>query len=300
MSRYLLGQLSETEEAALEQAFFADDEMFERMWEVENDLVDRYVRGRLATDEREQFERHYLASPQHRRRVATARNLLDAADQSASAPGTLEARPSFLQRLTERMRFSPAWQFAMAAGMILLMAGGGWLLLERARLQNTIAAMQAENKAQKIREQELANQITAGTSQRDQLSVELERLRKQPTEPGQSPQPQPVLRIFSFALSPIGVRGSAGQILALPPDADQVQLQLTAPSGDWQSFQAGIRTAERKPVWSRQLKPRAGKVMVRVPAAKLPFNDYILTLSGVNRAGEIQEINRYSFRVIRD
>jgi hypothetical protein len=96
------------------------------------------------------------------------------------------------------------------------------------------------------------------------------------------------------------VRGSAAQPLAVGPDADQVQLQLTIPPGDWKSFQADI-TAERRPIWSRQqLKSRAGKVIVTVPAGKLPFNDYILTLSGTNRTGATEEINRYSFRVIRE
>jgi hypothetical protein len=68
----------------------------------------------------------------------------------------------------------------------------------------------------------------------------------------------------------------------------------------WKSFAVAIHTAERQPVWSqRQIKPRAGQVIVNVPADRLPFNDYILTLSGVDIAGHTLEINRYSFRVVR-
>jgi hypothetical protein len=78
-------------------------------------------------------------------------------------------------------------------------------------------------------------------------------------------------------------------------------LQLTLPPGDWQSFQVSIRPVRGQTFWSQQrLKPRAGKVIVNVPAAKLPFDDYILTLSGVDRAGKTEEITQYSFRVIRD
>lgn len=300
--RYLLGDLPESELAALEERCFADSETFERIWESENRLVDQYVRGRLSSADRARFEAHYLASPAHRQRVATARNLLAAADEFAHARSAPEIRPSFLQRLAEWRRLSPAWQLALAAGMLLLMAGGAWLLVERTRLSGELANLQTENAARQNREQELARQIASSQSERDQLSAELEQLRKQQNQarPIQSPTQQSVLTIFSFALSPISVRGSAAQPLAVGLGANQVQLQLTIPPGDWKSFQADI-TAERRPIWSQQqLKSRAGSVIVTVPADKLPFNDYILTLSGTNRAGATEEINRYSFRVIRE
>jgi len=302
IDRYLLGDLPESEQAALEERYFADNETFERICESENRLVDQYVRGRLNSAERARFETHYLASPVHRRRVATARNLLAAADEFAPARSAPEIRPSFWQRLIEWRRLAPAWQLAMAAAMLLLMAGGVWLLAERTRMRSELAKLQAENAARQNREQELARQIASGQSDRERLSAELEQLRKQQTQarPIQSPAPPSVLTVFSFALSPISVRGSAAQPLAVGLGANQVQLQLTIPPGDWKSFQADI-TAERRPIWSQQqLKSRAGKVIVTVLAGKLPFNDYILTLSGTNRAGATEEINRYSFRVIRE
>jgi len=301
--RYLLGDLPESEQAALEERYFADSEIFERIWESENRLVDNYVRGRLSPADRARFEEHYLASPIHRQRVATARNLLAAADEYAHAHNAPEVRPSFLQRLTAWSRLSPGWQLTMAAGMLSLMAGGLWLLVERTQLRGALRSLQTENVARQNRERELARQIAVEQSGRDQLSAELERLRKQQTEarPVQNPAPPSVLTIFSFALSPIGVRGSAGQIIEVTPNTDQVQLQLKIAPGDWQSFEASIQTAERQSVWSqRGLKPRAGKVIVNVPARKLPFNDYILTLTGANRAGEAREIDQYSFRVIRE
>ena len=97
------------------------------------------------------------------------------------------------------------------------------------------------------------------------------------------------------------MRGAAAQPLTVGPGADQVQLQLTVPPGGWKSFQANIKPLGGEPFWSQQrLKSRAGKVIVTVPAAKLPFNDYILTLSGADPAGRAEEISRYSFRVIRE
>jgi hypothetical protein len=139
--------------------------------------------------------------------------------------------------------------------------------------------------------------IEEGQSDRNRLAADFDRLRKEQTNPSSI---QPPLRIFSFALSPIGVRGSAREPLVVPPEADQVQLQLLLASGDRQGLQAVIKTAEGNPVWKKsQLKLRGGQVIVTVPAKKLPFDDYTLTLSALNQAGELEEINRYSFRVIR-
>src|SRR5262245_3880472 len=93
MARYLLGDLPETELEAVEQEYFADPEKFEEVWAAENNLVDRYVRGRLSRGERRLFERNYLQSPKHRDRVAIARKLIEAADrrtaESAPAPSKL-------------------------------------------------------------------------------------------------------------------------------------------------------------------------------------------------------------------
>jgi hypothetical protein len=56
----LVGRLTEDEQTAVEEEYFADPQKFEEVWAIENDLVDAYVRGRLPGGERELFERHYL------------------------------------------------------------------------------------------------------------------------------------------------------------------------------------------------------------------------------------------------
>ena len=295
MIRYLLGDLPESEGNALEERCFSDNETFDRMWENEIRLVDDYVRGKLGPHDRALFEGHYLASPVHRRRVATARNLLADAGLFADAGNAAEAH-AVLQRLTKWLSLSPAWQFAVTVTMLLLMAGAIWLLAEQSRLRGELANIQSENAAQQNRERELARLIEAGQSERNQLAADLDRLRKEQTENSS----RQALKVFSFAISPIGVRGSAGETLVVPPGADQVQLQLTLPTGDWKELQAEIKTADGKPVWrQRQLKPRGGHVIVTVSAKKLPFDDYILTLSEISHADEPDLINRYSFRIVR-
>src|SRR5262245_52027211 len=73
--RYLLGVATEQEKTALEETLFKDPAALEEISAVEDELIDDYLSGELATDERSQFERAYFASPQRRERVEFARTL---------------------------------------------------------------------------------------------------------------------------------------------------------------------------------------------------------------------------------
>jgi len=78
--KYLLGELAEADQAALEPELLIDRGKFERVWAVENELVDSYVRGEMSRADRKRFESHYLASPLHRERVAIAESFLTTID----------------------------------------------------------------------------------------------------------------------------------------------------------------------------------------------------------------------------
>src|SRR5215471_15947298 len=80
-TRYLLGELSEEEQAALEQRYFRDRHVFNEVLQVESKLVDAYARGQLSTEMREQFERSYLKHPSRRNRVEFARALTTRIDE---------------------------------------------------------------------------------------------------------------------------------------------------------------------------------------------------------------------------
>ena len=184
MTRYLLGDLPETEQAAIEQEYFADPEKFEEVWAAENDLVDSYVRGRLSRGERELFERNYLQSPKHRERVLIAGKLLEAADRSMSesslTPQIIESVPyrrGWRSRMTEALNSPRILRTGLATAAVLLLFGGGvWLLLERARLIEELRRTGAQLSEQQRREREIADQLAAEREQSSQLKSELDRL----------------------------------------------------------------------------------------------------------------------------
>jgi hypothetical protein len=110
--RYLLGQSSEEECAAIERQYFADATALDRIAAVEDDLVEDYLAGRLAADERDGFEKHYLASPQHRTRVETIRRLI-------AMPGE------------GRRRVRSSFRYLAIAATLLMSVGVLWRVVPR-------------------------------------------------------------------------------------------------------------------------------------------------------------------------
>jgi len=305
--RYLLGDLPETEEAAVEQEYFADPEKFEEVWAAENDLVDRYARGRLSRGERELFERNYLQSPKHRERVAVARKLIETAERRAEESGVASQVVEPASSWRHKPPNTPRTQRFLlpAAAFLLLFSAFLWLVIERARLNEELERTKAQLSEQQRREREVADQLAAEREQSGNLKSELDRLletlaRKPSRPPGQTGRPS----ILSFFLTPWrGPRapgGSDPQRITIPLETDLVRLQMKIENGDSRRFQATIRTVERALVWDqRSLKPGPGSITVDVPANKLPLGDYTLTLSATTPTSDTEEINRYFFRVIR-
>lgn len=292
MRRYLLGALPETEQATLEERFFVEAEALDEIWAAEHQLIDDYVRGRLGRAERAQFEQYYLDSAPHRERVAVARMLLRAADAEALSANEAEQQTSIWAKFLALLRGPQlAWGLAVAA-LLLVIAGGTKLRLERAQLRAQLAATQTQ---QQQRERELAAQIAASREQNERLAAELERLRQ--TEKPVTPEPKRST-IFSFFLTTSLLRGSsAPQPLIIPRDTEQVELRVRLEADDYATYQAVLRTVEGVEILSRRnLKARAGRLAVVAPASKLAAGDYILTLAGV-KADTAEEVNRYFFRV---
>lgn len=158
---YLLGDLPEEEQLALERDYFTNPEMLEHVWGIENELVDRYVRGRLDRDEKNLFEQNYLASPVHRERVAFATTLLEAGDLRArkgrAVSETGPAIPWWSAFLASLSGTSLRW--ATVAAMLFLLGASIVLFSERVRLREQMNQTQAKYAELQQRKQELESQL---------------------------------------------------------------------------------------------------------------------------------------------
>jgi hypothetical protein len=303
--RYLLGDLPEEEQSALEQTFLADGEAFEQVWAVENELVDRYVRGGLTPAEKHLFEVNYLASPVHRERVEFAKDLVhytDSNKESEADFGTAHSSWSlFAGWRANRFR----WALVAVA---LFAAMSVWLFTQNMRLREQINQLQqAEGFEQQIRE--LEKELKAQREQSDELAAELAYWREEQSPPDgpQTPADRGEHRsVISFVLSPLLMRGSSEpEQLRIPKEANAVLLKMNVQAPDGRNFKASLRTVEgnqvliRSGIKARTKQTNGSAVSVSIPAAKIPTGDYILTLSAENKTNESEEINRYFFRVIK-
>jgi uncharacterized coiled-coil protein SlyX len=302
--RYLLGNLPEQEQLALEQEYFCDDELFDRVWELENELVDSYVRGKLERDERKLFERNYLQSPVHRRRVAFSTALLETVDAKLMEPRTAAA-PS--KRWWADFPVSLRW--ATVAAVIVLSAITIILFFERASLHKRLDRLYADASSQQQHTRELEDEIAAQRDQSDKLKGELARMRAEAQAPTSSSQPSigETRSVLSFLLSPIVLRGGGeAQQLKLEKQTTSVLFRMNVQPPAARLFQVVLRTVDGVKVFEKaslQSHRQAGDnftLALKVPASKLEPGDYILTLSATNGVkAPPEEVNRFFFRVSR-
>ena len=241
--RYLLGQATEEERSALELEYFRSEEAVDRIAAAEDDLIEDYLSDWLDPVERGLFERDYLAAPNHRRRVETIRQLL--ASTSRTEP-----------KLT--MDWSRQW-LALAAALVLFAAGSLWVF----------------------------------TSSRGERGVVVENssptVSTPPSLPGQPPTTAPAApRVFAVSISPVTVRSAAGApAVIVPAGTDIVALSLEGePDGRTRAGGRGsIRTVSGDEIWQGPATvtgdlPAGVLARIDVPAARLPADDYVVTLFG--------------------
>ncbi len=312
MTRYLLGELSPQEQAALEENYFSDVRIFESVLKAETKLVDRYVRGRLSAAEREKFERSYLTHPQRLERVKFAEAFVTRIDQTELA--RKEARNAVMtvsgwQSLLEGL-FGPrpVLTFSLALASLLLVVGALWLYIANSGLRRDLAQNQADQGAQDRRARELEQQLAAERKTLDQLAVELRGgFPSQPDAPKTSPTPptRAVPTSVSMLLTVGGVRsGETGKTpkLVIPPGVAEARLQLNMKANDYSRYSVSLQKVSGEEIFSRpNLKPKTSKSGASftfiVSAVKFSSGDYILTLRGVSQDGEIEDLSKSIFRV---
>jgi hypothetical protein len=312
MVSYLLGALPAAEAERLDELSIADDEFADRLGAVENDLVDAYVRGELAGDRLERFNRHYLASPRRHEKVRLARTLIAYAD-AAAAVGPHVARPKkksppSTSRLSLFTR--PAWQWGLAAAAALLLLAGSYLWFENSRLRHQVARTEAERAALQEREQELAKQLEQQRSADDQTSAELARVRERlaqlesrraasPNETGNAGGRD--LQVVSMVLAP-PTRGS-GQVptITLPASADVLALELQLEANDFPDYRATLKDpATGRVIWRSgrlNVQRKRNVVAVRLPTRPLKPQNHTLELSGIRPSGASEIITNYTFKI---
>ena len=292
VTRYLLGELPEQEQAALEKRYFNDPVVFDRVVQVESRLVDAYARDQLSSEMRERFEQSYLKHPSRRERVEFAKALTSRIDKQ---PVKSASPVSLWQRLLgivggER----PRLRLSMALASVVIVLAAAWIFVtirRQQREQREAAQIQSqqENQEQREREQTAQQQPTVVPQQ----------------IPQQSPSPNTTRPVAFLALTVGGVRGSDNggtQTLVIPHDTTQAQLVLKLKDNTYPRYRVSLQKIGGAEIFSQSnLRPRSTKAgasfVFTVPASQLSSGDYALTLTGITAEGETDNLNKSLFRV---
>ncbi len=163
--RYLLGQLTEDEQAGAEQRLVSDDDFFEEFELVKDELVEEYLAGQLTREETQWFEANFLASPEgrKRRKFTTALNRYVRENQTVS-----KNTPGWMDRLGGFWASQPILARTAGALLVLAIVGGifGYLRVPPTRTLATLTLIptqptrSGENESKKVKLKEDALQLT--------------------------------------------------------------------------------------------------------------------------------------------
>jgi hypothetical protein len=282
--RFLLDDLDEPEQSAIEQQLIESGEVQERLALVESELVDDYLHNRLPPQDRARFERRYLTHAEGVRKVDFARLL------RRRMTGGEEQRPVAAPALRRR------W---LAVAASLLMAGlTGILSWQTWQTRQALEIKEAEIAAAQARERALAERLRVAEGQLDRVQKEREAAPPAPSPPPSEPSAP------SFLLHPGTLRdaGSAAQTVVLSGVSRSIRLELAWPADPALTYRAVIQTPDQVEVWSAEGLASRGKegstvLVLPVPAGVLRPGDYILRLQARERQADWESVADYSFRV---
>jgi hypothetical protein len=136
--RFLLGELSESEQPLFEQQLFADSGLGARVRLAEIDLADDYAFERLNASDRAQFEERYLVTVKRQRALNVSTALRDRfSSNQATGAGSQES--TVADRWRHLFGFNrPAWKIAFGVLILLILFGTVLLVVKEPRLTQQI------------------------------------------------------------------------------------------------------------------------------------------------------------------
>ena len=301
---YLCGELSEAEREEVEGQYFTDPQAFDRLVRIENDLIDRYSRGRLSGETRERFERAYLSNKNLRARLKFGEALAEKLDRSEPSPVPTTRGSLWQQSFFSSLKLGkPAFAFSLAL-VLLLLFGSVWLSIQSNRLRVELARLDAARAEQEQHEAELQQQLADERKRNQELASDLQRASDQATQKKTSPE-SVTPAFVTLLLTATGVRGAeptSPPTLVVPKGTEEVHVQLTLKDHDYRNYQVVVQAIAGPQIFNRRnFKPRIDKsgatFIISLPSSKFAAGDYMLTLSGASQSGEFEDVSKSLFRV---
>lgn len=286
LRRYLLGRLETEERDLLEERLLREADLLEEAEAVEADLLDDYAHGRLAPDERQQLAHRLASSPRGRERLALVQDLGRIASEKNGRVLPFQRR--------ELSRFERA---AALAAMLILAVLSVWIATRTPDLVSPpqVAETPAPTPSQPVRPP-VPPVAPTPLPPREVIAE---------STPQETPAPEPAAPlVLQLALSTLRGEGQI-PVRNVPPGTERVQLHLLLNEGDksyFTSFQATVRgpgpELRAAGLEAREIEGRWTLVLDLDP--KLPEGSYEVEVSGVTAAGDIEPIDAKELDITRN
>ena len=314
MFRYLLGDISEEQRLQVEGMFLSDDQHYERLLAIEDELFYDYAQGKLSPGEREQFEKSFLSSERNRRKAmlasALAHKMSEAASYMAAESGLANREPQFSWQFLKSYFSvqSTAISLSLAALAVVLLISI-WLVIGIRRLRSEFDQFRVQRAAQvdelhrqaqeeRVRAADLKRKLDRENDENARLKKELSEIQVQYGEQKHKP-----LSLISLVLTPSVVRDQASGMkkLRIPPGVRLIKLRLNIKGEvEYKSYQVLLLTVEGVKRWSQDMlrAKKSGSVQsidLWLPSRILVEGDYELRLMGYISDGTTEETGDYYY-----
>ena len=266
LREYLLGKITDDEQEQIENLFLTDPHTREKVFAIEQELIDDYLEDSLDEEDKERFVSLYAQTNEQRRKLRITKSITDWAVREARAPQADAARASFWSRLGARLRLKPGFVIPITVTLLIVLA---IILILGFIEQRRHFALQ----------QELA-QLNSPTSLREVL-------------------PQ----MISLELRPVTVRGAESQAeFKLSAEIRIVELRLPWVRPErYSKYQVEVRRVGGDKLFTipdlqTENEGRNG-IRLRLPAHKLTRGQYQVSLTGIAGDGTLGQTEEYSFAV---
>lgn len=271
------------------------------------DVVDRYVMGKLSAEEAERFEEHYLSCPECLDRLELAESMQRGFKRAAGQDVARLAAARQLALVAWLSRLGRSRQMAVLAMALLVIAvlPAGLALRrigERDReLAQTRSALQQERQRSAASSrgtaatEKLREELEA--SQRD-LAREREAHASATEQLAQARQPQGNVPILFLDAERGG--GEPSVRLRLPSKPGWIVLALTIDPPHQPSYRVILRDAKGREVWrggDLRIDER-DSLSLSLPSTLLAPGDYTLAVEGLAPGRKPVAAGRYAFRVL--
>jgi hypothetical protein len=300
LKAYLLGYLPPDEQEKLEQQLMTDDAVFEELERVEYELIETYLNGALSQDERAKMESYFLSAPERQQQLAFARAL---------RRYIVDNKPMESRLAVKRRMWAAFWRFqspvpgwAMAAALLLMIAGASWSVLRITRIETALNKAVGDSQKQLNAMQKRNTELSAALQQEQNQRKEMEQLASnlgsdRSSEISALIPGQQHGTIFPLDLSQGRLRDiGTNRKVRIPPQANLVRLGLSVPVDDYPKYKASLQRVGGGEIWTQTtLKP----LSIIIPSKLLESDDYILGLKGITADGQTEDLGSYYFRVVQ-